>query len=100
MHKILILDDDADLRDTLSAFLRQENYDVDHCSSAIQAEVYLENQTYAVILVDIFLPDISGIDFVKHQKKAGRKAQFIFITGSSDIALARKAVQLGVFDYL
>lgn len=100
MHRILILDDDADIRDTLSAFLEKENYQVDHCGSGLEAESFLKKHTYAVILVDIFLPDISGIDFVQQTKKTGCKSQFVFITGSSDIALARKAVQLGVFDYL
>jgi len=100
MQKILILDDDPDLREMLKAFLSQEEYAVDTSASGQEAESYIAKQKYAVVLVDIFLPDMSGVDFVRNQKKAGCQSEFIFITGSSDIALARKAVQLGVFDYL
>lgn len=100
MQKILILDDDPDLREMLRAFLEQEEYEVDTSGSGAEAETFIAKKNYAVVLVDIFLPDMSGVDFVQNQKKAGCKAQFIFITGSSDIALARKAVQLGVFDHL
>ena len=100
MQRILILDDDPDLREMLKAFLSQEEYAVDTSASGSEAEAYIAKQKYAVVLVDIFLPDMSGVDFVQNQKKSGCKSEFIFITGSSDIALARKAVQLGVFDYL
>ncbi len=100
MQKILILDDDPDLREMLKTFLKEEEYAVDTSASGAEAEALLSKQKYAVVLVDIFLPDVNGADFVQNQIKAGCKSEFIFITGSSDIALARKAVQLGVFDYL
>ncbi len=100
MQKILIVDDDAAIRDTLSSILELQEYEVEAYATARQGREALENQTYASILIDIFLPDQNGIDFIKDIQNRGIQTPIIIITGHSEIELARQAVRLGVFDYL
>lgn len=100
MQRILIVDDDPDLRETLKSFLQDEDYIVDDSASGQETLTLAESHYYSVILIDIYLPDINGIDLVEKLKERGTKAQFVVITGSSEIQLARKAIKIGVFDYL
>ncbi|MBD3223959.1 MAG: response regulator [Caldithrix sp.] len=100
MHKILIIDDDSDIRQTLTALLETEGYETAVADSAQAGEEQLNNEQFSTILLDIFLPDSSGIDFLTEIQKKGVIAPIIIITGSSDLKLARQALRLGVFDYL
>lgn len=100
MQKILLIDDDPDLRETLSSLLEIEQYAVTACGTAKDARAALIKEGFDTILVDIFLPDMNGIEFVKEIQEQGVKSPVVIITGSSEIELARKAIRLGVFDYL
>jgi PAS domain S-box-containing protein len=99
-YSILIVDDDADILDAFKSLLETEAYLVDTCTTAADSFRLLETKTYASVLVDIFLPDMNGIDFIAEIRERGLATPVIIITGSSEIELARKAMRLGVFDYL
>ncbi len=100
MQKILLIDDDPDLRETLSSLLELEQYAVTACGTAEEGRAALNKERFNIILVDIFLPDTNGIEFVKEIHEQGINSPVVIITGSSEIELARKAIRLGVFDYL
>ncbi|MCD4691315.1 MAG: response regulator [Calditrichales bacterium] len=100
MQKILIIDDDPDIRSTLTSILEHEQYEVSSCENAKEAEELLQKDLFSTMLVDIFLPDINGIDFIKNIQGKGVKTPIIIITGSSELNLAREAIRIGVFDYL
>ncbi|NOX89780.1 MAG: response regulator [Calditrichaeota bacterium] len=97
---ILIIDDDPDILATLDALLSSENYNVKTCSSGAEAEKLLQTYRFSTILIDIYLPDYDGLEFVTHIQEKGITRPVIVITGSSEIEKARKAIQIGVFDYL
>ncbi len=100
MNKILLIDDDIAICETISAFLQSQNYDIHIANSAKKAYDLILSHSYDCILIDFFLPDKEGTQFIQelHQKEIHIPA--ILITGSSDVKIARKAVQLGVYDYL
>lgn len=100
VHQILIIDDDPDIRKSLTTLFEAEHYEVESCANAAEAIGYLSKKLYSTILVDIFLPDINGIDFIDQIKQRGIRTPIIIITGNSEIELARKALRLDVFDYL
>jgi PAS domain S-box-containing protein len=100
MHKILLIDDDINIRETISAFLQMQDYDIHLAESAKKAYELINYNDYACILVDFFLPDKDGTQFIEELHQKDIHIPFILITGSSDVKIARKAVQLGFYDYL
>lgn len=100
MQKVLIIDDDSEIRETLTSLLEIEEYDVFSCGTADEAWKAIKSHTFSTILVDIFLPDINGMDFVNQFHNEGYNTPIVIITGSAELDLARKAIRLGVFDYL
>ncbi len=99
-HKILIIDDDADLRDTLKLFLEDDQYQIYDCGTAAEAESLLENNHFSAIVLDIFLPDRNGLDFIQTIRDMNIQTPIVIITGSSDLEVARQALRVGVFDYI
>lgn len=99
-EQILIIDDDKDILDTLRALLEYHGYQVFSCSDAQEAQQIIEQTSLSTIIVDIFLPDVNGIEFISRLQDDGITTPVIIITGSSDIEFAQKAIRLGVFDYL
>ncbi len=97
---ILIIDDDPDILETLRTLLEAEGYQVTTCLSGDQAKEHLRKDHFSCILVDIFLPDYNGLDFVHEVQEQGVQTPVVIITGSSEIEMAQKAIKVGVFDYL
>ena len=70
--KILVVDDEKELRELLQELLRKEGYfSVDTASSCKEAEAKLSENCYQLILLDVMLTDGNGFDFYKKQKKEG-----------------------------
>jgi two-component system, NtrC family, response regulator PilR len=98
--RILVVDDEADLRELLEITLLKMGLDVDCAESLGRARGYLEEQEYALVLTDMRLPDGMGIDLVREVSAAHRNTPIAVITafGSTDNAVA--ALKAGAFDYL
>ncbi len=99
-QNILLIDDDPDLRATLSVLLENDGYTVTSCSTAQEASALLSKNKYSTILLDIFLPDKNGLEFISELKQKDIITPVVVITASSALDLAQKALRLGVFDYL
>jgi len=82
-HKILVVDDEMGVRQYLSQLLTKENYDVDTANSASDALKMIENKRYGLILLDIKMPGMSGIELYQHIQKIARSLarRVVFITG-------------------
>ena len=98
--KILIVDDDVDLQDTIIALLKNENYEVFACSSRQEARILMQQHQFAALLIDIYLPDADGLEFIRSLQSEDFDTPAVVITGSSDIEKAQKAIRIGVFDFL
>lgn len=99
-HKVFLLDDDPSIRDLLTSILESHGYEVYPCETASDAKRMIHENEYSMLLVDIFLPDFNGIEFIREIQESGIRAPIIIITGSSELKHAREAVRLNVFDYL
>ena len=102
MDTILIVDDDKDLQQTLSFILESEGYKVFSAENGKQAIKEVQNKSPNIVLLDIRLPDMSGMKILEKLKKTkpDYNGSIIMLTAYGDIKGAIKAMKLGAFDYL
>ncbi len=99
MAEILVVDDDDVIRDTLCELLSQEY----HCQSAETAEqalARLEADTFDVVLTDISMPGLSGLELLDRVLRQYPGTPVIIVSGISDQEHAQGLIRLGAFDYL
>jgi DNA-binding NtrC family response regulator len=100
MSRVLIVDDEKSIRSTLCEFLKNEGIDAEATGDAVSACQMLSEETYDVVLTDIIMPKISGIDLLATIRHTSNALQVIIMTGEPSVATAVKAVQSGANDYL
>ena len=99
MPKILIVDDDDAIRDTLYELLSEEYF----CQTAETAEkawARLEADSYDVVLTDISMPGLSGLELLGHIRQKYADTPVIIISGIGDQEHAQGLIRLGAFDFL
>jgi DNA-binding NtrC family response regulator len=99
MAALLIVDDDEAIRDTLYE-LFEEEHRCHTAETAEQAIKWLESDNYDVVLTDISMPGLSGIELLGVIRQRQFKTPVIIITGLSDREHAQGLTQMGAFDYL
>jgi two-component system, NtrC family, nitrogen regulation response regulator NtrX len=102
MNHVLVVDDENEIRDSLSEILREEGYTVTASATATEALVLLRDAPYDVLLLDIWLPDRDGLDVLTEIRslESESKPEVIIISGHGTIETAVKATKLGAFDFL
>jgi PAS domain S-box-containing protein len=100
MANVLIVDDEASIRTTLSAMLSREGHDVRAAVDGAQALDLLATRPADVIVSDIVLPRQSGVALLREIRQRHPNVQVIMITGEPDVNTAAEAVRQGAFDYL
>ncbi|MBI5664683.1 MAG: response regulator [Nitrospirae bacterium] len=100
MHKILIIDDDKDMRSVLSDLVRSGGYEVFSAGNGKIALKEVSIHSPDLILLDIRLPGIDGMTLLERIKGIDRSIIIIMLTGHGDIKDAVKAIKLGAFDYI
>jgi FixJ family two-component response regulator len=100
MHKILIIDDDKDMRSVLSDLARSGGYEAFSAGSGKTALKKISTHSPDLILLDIRLPGIDGMTLLERIKEIDRNILIIMMTGHGDIRDAVKAMKLGAFDYI
>jgi len=100
MARILIVDDDRGMKELLQIMLEREGYDVDAVENGKAAIQQCRKKTYDLVLTDLKMPKIDGIDVLKEIKEKSPETVVILITAfaSGDTALA--AMREGAYDYL
>jgi two-component system response regulator PilR (NtrC family) len=99
MSLILVVDDDETIRDTLYELLSAE-YDCQTAQTAEQALARLEVEAYDVVLTDISMPGLSGLELLGHVRQKYPDTPVIIISGISDQEHAQGLIRLGAFEYL
>ena len=99
MAEILIVDDDEVIRDTLCELLSIE-YRCETAETAEHALARLEAQRFDVVLTDISMPGLSGMDLLVRVNKEYPDTSVIIISGNGDEEQVHKLLELGAFDYL
>jgi len=97
---VLLVDDEDELRSTLQETLEIENYHVTPASNAMRATDAMEQGKFDIAILDIRLPDGSGLDLLKSFKASDPDMGIILITGFSEVDSAIQAIELGADDFL
>lgn len=100
MSKILIIDDEAQIRSLLARMMELEGYEVCQAGDCKSALKQLELHSPDVALCDVFLPDGNGVDLVLAIKKTAPNVEVILLTAHGNIPDGVQAIKNGAFDYI
>ncbi len=98
--KILVVDDDSSILEMIASSLELERYSVDCASSSKEALDLLEKTEYALVISDIYLDELTGLDLLRRLQRDRPEARLVLITAHATVETAVTAVQEGAFDYL
>jgi DNA-binding NtrC family response regulator len=98
--KILIVDDDDALRESMVSILESEGYILDVAKSGREAEIKIQNHIYNLVLLDIRLPDMTGIELLSKINECTPRMKKIILTGFPDTDTAIRSVNEKADAYL
>lgn len=98
--KILIIDDERSIRNSLKEILLDEGYDVDVAENGAQGVAMVEKEKYSVIFCDIKMPEMDGMEVLDKLAEMGVDAAVVMISGHGDIATAVECIKKGAFDFI
>ena len=96
--KIMIVEDEENIRDGIRNLVdwNQEGFEEPLLfSSAVEALVFLETETVDVVLTDLYMPVLNGIEFIRMLREQNQVCEVIILTGHERFELAREAIALG-----
>ena len=97
---ILVVDDEPSIVQSLSGLLADEGFEVITASNGYEALKLIDTESPDLVLLDIWMPGIDGLDTLKEIKKSSPFIQVIIITGHGTIETAVKATKLGAYDFI
>ncbi|HOI94364.1 MAG TPA: response regulator [Syntrophobacter fumaroxidans] len=98
--KVLIVDDEERFRITLRKLLGVQGVEANTSGSAREALEELNNRPYDVVLLDVRMPEMSGIEALAEIKKTHRDLEVIILTGHASVDIAVEIMRLGGYEYL
>jgi len=97
---LLLVDDDDELRDDMSRFFSRRGYSVSECPDGESALAFTDQRAFDVIVLDMMMPGMSGLDVLKAFKEKGSEAEVVMLTGQGSIEAAVQAMKLGAREFL
>ena len=98
--RVMVVDDHAKARESMSDVLRHAGYQVDACASAIEALGRVTSEGYDVVITDLQMPGMSGLEFIRQLEHRLHGAQVLMVTAHATVASAVEAMRHGAFDYI
>lgn len=98
--RMLVVDDEPNMREILSDVFSDEGMCVDTAADGVAAVSLLEKHSYDAAVVDLKLPDITGIDVIREIRRRNLATVIIMITAYSTVETAIEAMKLGAYDYI
>lgn len=98
--RILIVEDELDLQNVLEKRLKAEHYSVDACANGNDAIDYIEMVAYDVIVLDIMLPGLNGLEILEKMRSQNNKTPVLLLTAKDSVSDRVKGLDLGADDYL
>ncbi len=98
--KILIVDDDKDIADIFQDLIADEDRSVDVCYNGLDAVESIQRNVYDLIIADLVMPGLGGLDVLRYAKTANPEVLVIIITGHASVETAVTAVKEGAYDYI
>jgi len=99
MMQILIVDDEPRIRSSLEGLLQEEGYSVRSCGTGEKAVETLRNKSVDVVLLDVVLPGIDGLETLKRIREHNPSMKVLMMSGQSDLNTAVKATKLGGYNF-
>lgn len=98
--RILIVDDEERFCITLQKILRRKELEVDTARSGMEALQEIKQKTYDVVILDVKMPGLSGIETLKEIKKFDSGIEIILLTGHASVDSGIDGMRLGAYDYI
>jgi len=98
--RVLLVDDEEEFLETLVKRLKKRNLDVLSASSGREAVRVLAESPVDVVVLDVKMPDMDGIQTLKEIKKILPTVEVLMLTGHANVEVAIQGLELGAFDYL
>lgn len=98
--RVLIVDDHASARESMADILRHAGHQVQCVSSAVEALKQLSSEAFDVVVTDLQMPGMTGIELIRNLQRQSHGAQAIMVTAHATVATAVEAMRLGAFDYI
>ena len=98
--RILVVEDERDLNRILAKTLTAEGYSVDACFDGLEALDYLSGAEYDVIVLDVMMPRMDGLELLSRLRSSGNETPVIFLTAKDAVPDRVKGLDLGADDYL
>ncbi|MBQ8663479.1 MAG: response regulator transcription factor [Eubacterium sp.] len=100
MSKILIVEDDEKFNQIVCTFLKKHNYQAEGCLHPVQAFDLLCQKHYDLIISDIMMPQINGIDFAQAVRQTNASIPILFVSALDDLSTKQKGFRAGIDDYM
>lgn len=100
MFKILVVEDEKDLNQTVCTYLNQNGYEATGCLSANDAYNAMYGNLFDLIISDIMMPDIDGFAFAETVRGLDQEIPILFMTARDDMNSKQKGYRIGIDDYL
>ena len=97
--KILLVDDDEMIRKSAGAFLRKMGHEAVYATNGREGLERFEQEGPDIVISDIMMPDVDGLDFLRSLKERGSDVEVILVTGHGDLETAVEALRHGAFDF-
>ena len=97
--RLLVIDDESEIREGLELLLTMEGYSVDLAQNATEGEKNLESRLYDLVLLDVMMPDRSGMDVLRDLRDRGDDTPVFMITAYGSVEAAVSALKIGANDY-
>jgi DNA-binding NtrC family response regulator len=98
--RVLIVDDEERFRITLSKLLTERNLDVHDVESGVEAIKEVQHRLYDVIILDVKMPGMDGIEALREIKKVSPGTEIILLSGHATVDAAVEGMRLGAYDYV
>jgi DNA-binding NtrC family response regulator len=100
LFRVLVVDDHSSAREAVADVLRQAGYAVDTSASAADALAKLSHQRFDVVVTDLQMPGMDGMEFIREMERRRLGVEVLMITAHASVASAVEAMRHGAFDYL
>ncbi len=100
MRKILIIDDEMEVCELLADFLKLQGYHTFKASRAKDGLSLAESEKPDVVLLDIMMPEIDGLECLQRIRKSSPESIVIMVSGLKDEKIAKEAIRRGAYDYI
>ena len=97
---ILLIDDEKLIVEMLTTFLSKKGFEITGLTDSREALECIKANTYDIVLTDLKMPDVSGMDIINAVKSSGKDIEMIIFTGYATIDSAIEAIRQGVYDYI